>query len=156
MVLSLVNARPITQAEIRVMTLNAKRWGASTCPGRMRHRGAAAGAGAGRRLRSTRASTVIPALTGSAELRQAIAAKMQDYNGINADPETEITVSAGSTGAFYCACLALLDPGDEVVLFEPYYGYHLNTIEAVGAVGAFVRMRPPDWTFDAATTWSER
>jgi aminotransferase len=61
---------------------------------------------------------------GLRELREAIAAKMRAYNGIDADPETEITVSAGSTGAFYCACLALLNPGDEVILFEPYYGYH--------------------------------
>ncbi len=85
---------------------------------------------------------------GLAELREAIARKLREYNGINADPETEITVSAGSTGAFYCTCLALLDPGDEVVLFEPYYGYHVNTIEAVGAVATYVRMHPPDWRFE--------
>ena len=59
------------------------------------------------------------------QLREAIAQKMRDYNGIAADPETEITVSSGSTGAFYSACLALLNPGDEVILFEPYYGYHI-------------------------------
>ena len=54
--------------------------------------------------------------------------KMKVYNGIDTDPESEIIVSAGSTGAFYCACLALLNPGDEVILLEPYYGYHINTI----------------------------
>lgn len=85
---------------------------------------------------------------GLKELREAIAAKMRAYNGIDADPETEITVSAGSTGAFYCACLALLNPGDEVILFEPYYGYHLNTILAVEAVPTYVTMHPPDWSFD--------
>ena len=84
---------------------------------------------------------------GLAEMRQAIAAKLRSYNGIDADPETEITVSAGSSGSFYCACLALLDPGDEVILFEPYYGYHLNTIEAVGALASYVTMQPPDWSF---------
>jgi aminotransferase len=84
---------------------------------------------------------------GLAALRQAIAAKMLSYNRIAADPETNITVSAGSTGAFYCSCLALLDPGDEVILFEPYYGYHLNTIEAVGAAASYVTLRPPDWSF---------
>ncbi len=84
---------------------------------------------------------------GLTELREAIARKMRDYNGITADPETEITVSAGSTGAFYCACLALLNPGDEVILFEPYYGYHVNTLLAVEAVPSYVTMRPPDWTF---------
>lgn len=85
---------------------------------------------------------------GLAELRKAIAAKMQTYNGIVADPESEVTVSAGSTGAFYCACLALLDPGDEVILFEPYYGYHVNTLLAVEAVPTYVMLHPPEWAFD--------
>lgn len=85
---------------------------------------------------------------GLAELRRAIAAKLSTYNGIVADPDTQITVSAGSTGAFYCACLALLNPGDEVILFEPYYGYHANTLLAVEAVPAYVTLRPPDWTFE--------
>jgi len=75
---------------------------------------------------------------------------MRLHNGISADPETEIVVSAGSTGAFYCACLALLDPGDEVILFEPYYGYHLHTLLAVEAVPAFVTLQPPDWLFAMA------
>ena len=59
---------------------------------------------------------------GLVELREAIAQKIGLYNGIEGDPETEIVVSAGYTGAFYCTCLALLDPGDEVILFETYYG----------------------------------
>ena len=84
---------------------------------------------------------------GLAELRQAISRKMRTYNGVQADPETEITVSAGSTGSFYCACLALLNPGEEVILFEPYYGYHVNTLWTVEAVPTYVTLRPPDWTF---------
>ncbi len=85
---------------------------------------------------------------GLARLRQAIAGKMEFYNGIQADPETDIVVSGGSTGALYCACLALLDPQDEVILFEPYYGYHVNTLLAVDAAPAYVTMAAPDWTFD--------
>ena len=84
---------------------------------------------------------------GLKELREAIAKKMLEYNGISANPEAEIIVSSGSTGAFYCACLALLNPGDEVLLFEPYYGYHINTILAAEAVPTYVGMTPPDWTF---------
>ena len=84
---------------------------------------------------------------GITELRQSIATKLRTYNGIVADPETQITVSAGSTGAFYCACLALLNPGDEVILFEPYYGYHVNTLLAVQAIPTYVTMRAPNWTF---------
>jgi len=86
---------------------------------------------------------------GIPELRAAIADKLSRFNGINADPEGgEIVVSAGSTGSFYSACLALLDPGDEVVLFEPYYGYHAATIKAVGAVPSFVALKKEDgWRF---------
>lgn len=80
-------------------------------------------------------------------LRQGIARKLKTFNGLEADPETEITVSSGSTGAMYTACLALLDPGDEVILFEPYYGYHVNTLLAAEAVPRYVTLSPPDWTF---------
>ena len=73
--------------------------------------------------------TATPATTVFAELRRALAMRLErEYNRIEADPDGEISVSAGSTGAFYCACMALLDPGDEVILFEPYYGYHVNTL----------------------------
>ena len=85
---------------------------------------------------------------GLAELRRAIARKLRDYNNITADPDTDIIVSAGSTGALYSACLALLDPGDEVIVFEPYYGYHVSTLVAVEAVPVYVTMRPPEWTFE--------
>jgi aminotransferase len=85
---------------------------------------------------------------GIARLRRAIAGKMQAFNGITVDPETEVVVSAGSTGALFCAVYALLDPGDEVIVFEPYYGYHVNTLLAVDAVPKYVRMHAPEWTYD--------
>lgn len=84
---------------------------------------------------------------GLPELRQALAMKLSRDNGIEADPETEITVSAGATGAFHAACLALLKPGDEVILFQPYYQYHINALLAVEAVPVIVTMQAPDWTF---------
>jgi aminotransferase len=87
---------------------------------------------------------------GLPELRQAIAKKLVQYNGIVADPETDVTVSAGATGAFHCACLALLDLEDEVVLFEPYYQYHISALLAVEAVPVVVKMRDPDWSFSGA------
>ena len=87
---------------------------------------------------------------GLVELRTAIAQKLADYNGLSADPETEITVSAGATGSFHCACLALLNPGDEVIVFEPYYGYHMSAIFAVEAVPRVMRMHAPDWVFTKA------
>ncbi len=84
---------------------------------------------------------------GLSELREAIAAKHRRFYGMEADPEKEIVVTFGATGAFYCACLALLNPGDEVIVFEPYYGYHLSTITAVQARPVYVRTTPPDWRF---------
>jgi aminotransferase len=87
---------------------------------------------------------------GLAELRAALAVKLAKYNGIIADPDTEITISVGATGSFHCACLALLNPGDEVILFEPAYAYHINAILAVEAVPRVVRMRSPEWAFSWA------
>lgn len=86
---------------------------------------------------------------GLQELRQALAAKMQRYNGLTYDPETEVVVTLGATGAFYLAGTALLNPGDEVILFEPFYGYHVHTLRALDAVPVFVPTRPPSWTFSA-------
>jgi aminotransferase len=85
--------------------------------------------------------------TGVAELRHAIAGKLERFSNLTVDPDTEIVVSGGSTGAFYSACMALLNPGDEVILFEPFYGYHLSTLTATGLNAKFVRLHPPNWTF---------
>jgi aminotransferase len=80
---------------------------------------------------------------GAIELRRALAAKMRRDNRLEYDPETEIVVTSGATGAFYVVCQALLEPGDEVILFEPYYGYHRNTLEALGVVPRYVTLREP-------------
>jgi len=84
---------------------------------------------------------------GLQELREAIAEKVIKYNKIHCCPNKNIVVSGGATGAFYCACMGLLNPGDEVIVFEPYYGYHVNTLHAVDAVPRYVKMIPPDWKF---------
>lgn len=84
---------------------------------------------------------------GLPELRKAIAQKLAAFNHLVVDQEKNIIVSGGSTGAFYSACLAVLNPGDEVILFEPFYGYHVNTLLAVNAVPVYVKLNPPDWTF---------
>lgn len=85
---------------------------------------------------------------GITELRRAIADKLIRYNGITADPEANITVSSGATGSFQATCMALLNPGDEVILFEPFYAYHVQAILAFEAVPKYVPMRAPEWTFD--------
>src|SRR6478609_3904268 len=70
---------------------------------------------------------------GLPDLRAAIAKKLARFNDIDVTGEGDVVVTSGSSAAFYGACLAVLDPGDEVVLFEPYYGYHVDTLTAVGA-----------------------
>lgn len=85
---------------------------------------------------------------GVQELRESIAEKAFNYNRIKCDPNKNIIVSAGATGAFYCACLALLNPGDEVIIFEPYYGYHINTLQAAGAVPKFVKLSQLNWSIN--------
>jgi aminotransferase len=97
-----------------------------------------------------RGKNVYSRFDGLSELRQAIAKKLAQYNGIVADPDTDITVSGGATGSFHCACLALLNPGNEVILFEPYYQYHISALQAVEAIPVVVKMQAPDWTFSVA------
>ncbi len=81
-------------------------------------------------------------------LRERIARKVERYNGFKVDPRSEIVVTVGSTGGFTAAATATLNPGDEVILFEPYYGYHLNTLKVLGVVPRFVPLRQPEWSID--------
>ena len=81
-------------------------------------------------------------------LRQRIAGKIERFNGFAADPESEIVVTVGSTGGFAASTLATLNAGDEVILFEPFYGYHVNTLRVLGIETKFVPLEPPDWTID--------
>jgi aminotransferase len=85
---------------------------------------------------------------GIAKLRVAISRKMASYNHLNCDPETGIVVTSGATGAFHAACMALFNPGDEVILFEPFYGYHRNTLQSVGASPVAVALDAPKWNLD--------
>jgi aminotransferase len=82
---------------------------------------------------------------GNEELRVALAEKMAAHNNLAYDPEGEIVVTNGATGAFYIAASALLNPGDEVLLLEPYYGYHVSTLTALDLKPKFVAMQPPTW-----------
>jgi aminotransferase len=84
---------------------------------------------------------------GLPALREAIARKLGADNGLVVDPDREVVVTAGSTAAFYCACLALFDPGDEMVVFQPYYSYHVQTLGALGIVARTATLLPPRWTY---------
>jgi aminotransferase len=81
-------------------------------------------------------------------LRERIAAKCERFNGFRVDPASEVVVTVGSTGGFAAAAMATLNAGDEVILFEPYYGYHLNTLKVLGITTKFVPLQLPDWSID--------
>jgi aspartate/methionine/tyrosine aminotransferase len=85
---------------------------------------------------------------GAKELRDAIARKFERTQGIRVDPEREITVCCGSTEAMMSTMMALINPGDEVVIFEPFYENYGPDAILSGASPRFVRLRPPDWSFD--------
>lgn len=85
---------------------------------------------------------------GLLSLRVALAEKLRRHNGITADPETEILVTAGATGAFEGVCATLLDPGDQVILFEPSYPYHVQALRRYQADVRTVALEAPDWEID--------
>ncbi|MFN8179303.1 MAG: aminotransferase class I/II-fold pyridoxal phosphate-dependent enzyme [bacterium] len=85
---------------------------------------------------------------GAESLRTAIAEKARACNGLSVDPERNVTVTCGSTEAMLSTVLALVDPGDEVIVFEPFYENYGPDAILCGAVPRFVRLREPDWSFD--------
>jgi aminotransferase len=87
---------------------------------------------------------------GLTAFREAIAHKSVYYNRIPADPETEVTVTCGVSEAMMSTILALTDPGDEVIIFEPWYENYVPDCQMAGAVPRFVALHAPDYTFDRA------
>jgi aminotransferase len=87
-------------------------------------------------------------LDGIARLRDAIAAKQRRDYALAYDPESEILVSSGATGGFHAAAMALLNPGDEVLLFEPFYGYHVATFRSLRIAPVFVPLAEPGFALD--------
>jgi aminotransferase len=92
--------------------------------------------------------SIYTSYAGIHRLRAAILHKLKTYNGLTGVSADDIVVSAGSTGAFVATVFALLDPGDEAILFEPYYGYHRNILRLTGATVRSVPMRLPQWSID--------
>lgn len=85
---------------------------------------------------------------GTPALRQAIADKFAVFNGVAVDPEKEITVCCGSTESMIASLMAIVNPGDEVIVFEPFYeNYGPDTI-LCGATPRYVTLHEPDWSFE--------
>jgi aminotransferase len=87
-------------------------------------------------------------LDGIGRLRNAISAKQQRDYALTYDPETEVLVSSGATGGFHAAVMALLNPGDEVLLFEPFYGYHVSTLKSLRINPVLVPLADPGFALD--------
>jgi N-succinyldiaminopimelate aminotransferase len=85
---------------------------------------------------------------GTADLRAAIAEHQKRFYAVDLDPDSEVLVTAGATEAITAAVLALCEPGDEVLCFEPFYDSYTAAIALAGAVRTTVALQPPDWSFD--------
>src|SRR5215204_187753 len=91
-----------------------------------------------------------PPGAGIPALRAAIATHQRRFYGIDLDPDGEVLVTTGATEGIAAALLALCDPGDEVVTFEPYYDSYAACIAMAGATRRVVTLRPPDYALDPA------
>ena len=89
-----------------------------------------------------------PPGNGIPELRQAVADHQRDWYGLERNPETDVLVTVGATEAIAATMLALCEPGDEVVMFEPTYDSYAASAAMAGGVPRLVRLHPPDWHFD--------
>jgi aspartate/methionine/tyrosine aminotransferase len=85
---------------------------------------------------------------GAKKFRDAIAQNFERTQRVSVDPEREITVCCGSTEAMISSMMAIINPGDEVVVFEPFYENYGPDAILSGASPRFVKLQPPDWTFD--------
>ena len=91
-----------------------------------------------------------PPMSGVPELRQAVAAANKRFYGIDIDPDSEVVVTSGATEAITACLMALINPGDEVVLIEPLYDTYLPVVRLLGATPKLVRLEPPKWELPRA------
>jgi len=100
-----------------------------------------------------------PPMTGLPELRQAVAAHYGRTQGLDLDWASEVTITSGATEALAVSFLGLIEPGDEVIVFQPFYDSYLPVIRRAGGVPRLVTLKPPHWRFDRAmleAAFSER
>ncbi len=91
-----------------------------------------------------------PPMAGLPELRQAVAGHYARTQGLDLDWASEVTITSGATEALAAAFLALIEPGDEVIVFQPLYDAYLPLIRRAGGVPKLVSLQPPHWRFDRA------
>lgn len=107
------------------------------------------------RVRRSAAEAVVegphqyPPMMGAPALRSAVASHYARWQGVALDPEREVMITSGATEAIAASLFALVEPGDEVVLFEPSYDAYLPLVLRAGATPRFVKLAPPDWRLDS-------
>jgi aminotransferase len=138
------------QSEIRAMTAECDRVGGINLAQGVCDTGVpkVVAEGATRAIRE--GHNIYTRMDGIARLRKAIAAQVEGTRGFAVDPEREVVVTSGASGAYHAAAMALLNPGDEVLLFEPMYGYHVSTLLSMRVKPVLVALTAPDWTLDLA------
>ncbi|CAN5602020.1 pyridoxal phosphate-dependent aminotransferase [soil metagenome] len=146
----------VVQSEIRAMTAECDRMGGvnlaqGVCDTEVP---AVVMEGAMRAMRD--GHNIYTRMDGIHRLRRAISEKLALTHGLEVDPEREVMVASGATGALHAAAMALLNPGDEVLLFEPFYGYHVSTLRSMKVVSVAVPLERTDagdetrWSLDLA------
>jgi aminotransferase len=138
----------LVQSEIRAMTMECDRVGGVNLAQGVCDTDLPASVAEGAHQAIQDGYNIYTRLDGIAPLRDAIADKLRRDNHLTVDPNSEVLVTSGATAGFYAALMALLDPGDEVVLFEPFYGYHLNTLTALRIAPVTVPLAWGSWAFD--------
>ena len=91
-----------------------------------------------------------PPMAGLPQLRQAVAGHYQRHQGLDLDWQSQVTITSGATEALAASFLALIQPGDEVIVFQPVYDAYLPLIRRAGGVPKLVNLEPPHWRFDRA------
>lgn len=92
-----------------------------------------------------------PPMRGLPELRRAVAEHYRQHQGVTLDWASEVTITSGATEAIAAALLAFIEPGDEVILFEPFYDAYLPMVRRAGGAPRLVRLEPPHWRFDRSS-----
>ena len=137
------------QSEIRAMSVACEQHGRhQPGPGRLRHARPRPGQEAA--IQAIRdGHNIYTRLDGIARLRNAIAQSRSATTASTTTPRREVLVASGATAGLHAAAMALLNPGDEVLLFEPFYGYHVATLKSLRIKPVLVPLAEPDFALDA-------
>ena len=147
--LSLSELAPrVLQSEIRAMSVECDRMGGVNLAQGICDTGVPGPVAEGAIQAIRDGHNIYTRLDGIARLREAIAAQLAKDRGLSVDAEREVLVASGATGALHAAAMALFNPGDEVILFEPFYGYHANTLTSMRVKPVIVPLAAPHWDLD--------